>query len=195
MIFLALFCLLMAYIVGAFPIGFLIARMQGISDIRRHGSGNSGATNVARVLGLHYFMLIFLLDAGKAYLCLLLIHSYCNDSFVVLMASLLLLIGNSYSWFLNGSGGKGVATSYGIIAAVCPQYLVISLLIWIICLVIIRTVGIASVIASIALPWYAWYTKSDNQIIVLLCFMMIFILWRHKNNLMHYLRIRTINEV
>lgn len=74
----------LAYLIGSIPTGYLIARMKGITDIRKHGSGNIGATNVSRSLGKKYFVIIFLLDAGKAFF---LLSSY-NTLFILIINAL-----------------------------------------------------------------------------------------------------------
>src|ERR1700730_10712106 len=108
-----IFYAIIAYLVGAIPTGYIIAKLKGISDIRQHGSGNIGATNISRVLGKHYFFLIFFLDAGKAYLFLQLIKPYFDFSYLCFFAGIL-LFGNGYSIFLRGTGGKGGATLCGL---------------------------------------------------------------------------------
>src|SRR5690348_15473304 len=102
-----------AYLVGAIPTGYLIAKLKGITDIRQHGSGNIGATNVSRILGKHYFFLIFFLDAGKAYLFIHALKAHFSFNYLCIFASIV-LVGNGYSIFLRGSGGKGVATLFGL---------------------------------------------------------------------------------
>lgn len=115
-----------SYLVGAFPTGYFFSYLFGGLDITKHGSGNPGATNVARVLGTGYFFPIFFIDAGKAFLMLYGARSMgASDQLCVLLAAAL-LIGNSYSVFLNWGGGKGVATSFGCIAFLLPWYVVTS---------------------------------------------------------------------
>lgn len=107
-----------AYLVGAFPSGYVLARLFKGVDIRQHGSGNIGASNAARVLGKHYFVPIFLLDACKAWGALALFSYFNPESgvFVPYLVAFALLLGNAFSIFLRFTGGKGVATSLGIIA-------------------------------------------------------------------------------
>ena len=99
---------LLAYLIGAIPTGYLIARLKGVRDIRQHGSGNIGATNVSRLLGIHYFFIIFFLDAGKAFLFMNTIKPYFPIDYLYFFAGILLL-GNTCSLFLRFRGGKGVA--------------------------------------------------------------------------------------
>jgi acyl phosphate:glycerol-3-phosphate acyltransferase len=157
--------LLVSYLVGAIPIGYLITRYKGIKDIRKHGSGNIGATNVSRVLGTPYFFIIFLLDAGKAYLCLHTLSFYITYDYLMLCAGFLLL-GNCYSIFLRGSGGKGVATLCGLLMFIDPSLAAVLVAVWAASLLITRTVGIASVIAAACLPLYVYMTTDSCSWIV-----------------------------
>jgi len=179
-----LIIVLLAYFIGAIPTGYIIARLNGIRDIRQHGSGNIGATNVARTLGLPYFFLIFFLDAGKAFLFLYCIQPYISSQLMYLCAAILLL-GNGYSPLLSGSGGKGVATLFGISAACSSALVVILCAVWGVILLITRTVGIASVGAAIALPVYAWL-KMDLSFFIFSCFCAVWIIVRHRTNICRY---------
>ncbi len=185
--------LVIAYLIGAIPTGYLIARLQGIADIRQHGSGNIGATNVARLLGVKFFFLIFMLDALKSYGCLVGVSYYVSllDPSVsepaCFWAAAALLIGNGYSVFLNGSGGKGVATSAGILLALFPMLVALLLGIWLVLLAITRTVGIASSGGLLAAPFIAWHTVYDSYGLVLIVFMSVWGLWMHRKNIAVYL--------
>lgn len=175
---------LLAYIIGAIPTGYIIAQYKGIADIRAHGSGNIGATNVSRFLGKHYFFLIFFLDAGKAFLFITIIKPYVDFNNLCLFAALLLL-GNGYSLFLGGSGGKGVATLCGLLAGLYPMALIPLLLVWLMVLLVTRTVGIASVIATLCLPWYA-YTIGNDTFFLFSLFAAAWIVHTHRSNIAAY---------
>ena len=186
-----------AYFVGAIPIGYLIARLKGIDDIRAHGSGNIGATNVSRVLGTPYFFLIFLLDAGKAYFFLHILQNYYAFDMLCVFAGILLL-GNCYSIFLQGTGGKGVATLLGLIALLEPRSIPVLLGVWGIILLLTRTVGIASIVAVGCLPLYVYMTTDNNSFFIFSpnhtpfylfsVFASSLVLWRHQSNIAAYLK-------
>jgi glycerol-3-phosphate acyltransferase PlsY len=175
---------LLAYLIGAIPVGYLIAQLKGISDIRAHGSGNIGATNVSRFLGIHYFFLIFFLDAGKAFLFLHTIKPYFPANYLYIFAALL-LFGNGYSVFLRGSGGKGGATLCGLIAALNMYITGLFLCIWIILLTITPTVGIASIITAILFPIFI-YTFYDTQFFLFSLFAALWIIKTHRSNIRTY---------
>lgn len=137
---------IVAYLVGALPIGFLIAKWAGVDDITRHGSGTMGATNVARTLGVPFFFLVFCIDAGKAAL----VMHYAPAS-VWPVCIIGLMVGNTCSIFLRGGGGKGVATLVGILAIINSSLLFFFLSVWGIMLLLLRSVGKASTCALYAL--------------------------------------------
>ncbi len=173
-----------AYLVGAIPVGYIIARLKGIADIRKHGSGNIGATNVSRLLGLPYFFLIFFLDAGKAFLFLHFIAPYFPLTNLYFFACML-LVGNGYSPLLYGSGGKGVATLFGLVAAVQPIAVIVLLGAWLLVFSLTRIVGIASVIAVCTLPVYAFFIH-NYALCKFFCFVAFWIVWTHRSNIRAY---------
>ena len=130
---------LLSYIVGAIPVGFLIARVVGIKDITEHGSGTMGATNVAPALGMRYFFLVFFIDAGKAALFL-----YYAPVSVWHLSIIGLMIGNTRSLFLCGGGGKGLATLLGILFVIKPFFVIPFLVIWVAGIYVLRSVGKSS---------------------------------------------------
>lgn len=146
-----------AYLIGSIPTGYLVAQWAGIADIRKHGSGNIGATNVARTLGIHFFFIVFFIDALKAFGYMRYMQSMTHDLLTHYLLAVALLLGNIFSLFLEFRGGKGVATSVGIGLALMPSLFLYVLGIWLAILAMIKTVGIASVMGAIALPALAVY--------------------------------------
>ncbi len=175
---------LLAYLVGALPTGYLIAKLKGIADIRAHGSGNIGATNVSRVLGKHYFFLIFFLDAGKAFFCIHLLKPYCDFNYLCIFASIL-LFGNGCSIFLRGSGGKGVATLFGLLVALSGSTAIILFGVWALLLLITHTVGIASVGAAALLP-ICTYAVHNTPLFLFSIFGSLWIIQSHRSNIQAY---------
>lgn len=118
--------LVSAYLVGSIPTGYWLARILYDIDIRQHGSGNIGATNVGRILGKKYFLLVMLIDALKAYAILAAASMYAsNELWYLFCAAGLLLLGNAHSLFLHFRGGKGVATALGILSFFMPFWLIL----------------------------------------------------------------------
>ena len=187
-----------SYLVGAIPTGYLFAKYFFDVDITKEGSGNIGATNSARVLGgVKYFFLIFLLDAGKAFGLLFyftggrrdgLMYSDFypyGDSIIVVMA-MMIIIGNSYSCFLNLRGGKGVATLIGIIAVLAPVSFTISLLlIWGLLFAYFRKVDAASLLALIVslFIYRVFFYAQYFEFMYFLLFAFVWLCIRHQSNI------------
>jgi glycerol-3-phosphate acyltransferase PlsY len=175
-----------AYVVGSIPTGYLVARMRGIEDIRDHGSGNIGATNVARKLGLPFFFLVFFLDAGKAFAYLWIMQRIGMSGWVLAFIAGALLTGNCYSFFLGFRGGKGVATAVGIVAALNVSLVLICLSVWLLFLLVLKNVGIASVIAIGMLPLAAYFSGVALPNILLFIFIAGMVILRHLENITNY---------
>lgn len=179
-----------AYLIGSIPCGYWIALWIGGQDIRRYGSGNIGATNVARLLGIKYFFITFFLDAFKAYAFLVFSSLLKVPQPIIFLCALLLLFGNGYSIFLQGNGGKGMATNIGILCAIHPILFLTTLVTWLSTLIYMRNVGIASVVSVASLPLFACLV-TDFYGVLLVSIMGVWIIWRHKNNLRLYYGVRS----
>jgi len=187
--------IIIGYCIGSIPSGYLIARMYGIADIRDHGSGSIGATNVSRVLGLKFFFIVFLADFLKSYLYVLALAHYDFSQFDLMSASIFLLIGNGYSLFFGSRSGKGVATTCGVLCALAPLFLLILLCGWLIVFLLSKTVGIASTILFICMPVCAYFFIDFFADAAFLLPFTIFVslwgLWLHRNNIYLYTRMLT----
>lgn len=150
--------LLLSYLIGSIPTSIIVGRIARGIDIRDHGSGNAGATNVYRVLGLRLALLVFGLDAGKAAATVLLVTTLRIDSLPLsvalfrIMTGLALIIGNIWPVFAGFAGGKGVTTSTGIFMALTPLATGCALLVWLAVVSLTRYVSIGSIAASLTLP-------------------------------------------
>lgn len=176
---------LISYLIGSIPIGYLFAKFHGIADIRNHGSGGTGATNVSRSLGIHAFFIVFILDALKAYVWIFALHFYQFPSDCITLAAIGLLLGNGYSVFLNGRAGKGVATSFGVLFVLEPRLLFMAAILWLAVLIRWRTVGIASIAVLVGLPIISLKVCSDSSLIF---FMGAWGLFLHRDNIREYVR-------
>jgi len=181
--------LFFSYFVGSIPTGWLVARAKGIKNIREHGSGNIGATNVARLLGPRYFFLIFFLDCFKAYGCLWLID-YPEISWWILVCAFAVLLGNSRSVFLGLKGGKGVATTVGLLLFLFPSTLLIALPAWILVLVVTKNVGIASVVSLATLPVAGFFFGGNMHALLFLLLVALWCIFLHRDNIAAFLKKR-----
>ncbi len=176
------------YLIGSIPSGFLIARLHGIKDIRDYGSGNIGATNVARVLGLKYFFVVLFVDFSKAYGYLTGLYCCGYSQMHVMVAAFFLLMGNAYPIFLQLRGGKGASTTVGVLLALQPALVVYSCICWLIALAVSKTVGVASMVTLFFISVYACLSSSiDIWMALFIAFVGAFGLYLHRANLRNFL--------
>ncbi|HVM46992.1 MAG TPA: glycerol-3-phosphate 1-O-acyltransferase PlsY, partial [Candidatus Acidoferrum sp.] len=158
--------LLTAYLLGSIPTGFVVARAKGV-DIRTVGSGNIGATNVFRILGKTAGALVLLADAAKGWLAVFVADRFfagwgspgagpARLEWFSIGAGIAAILGHNYTCWLRFKGGKGVATSAGVLVALVPLALLVGLGIWIVIFAATRYVSLASISASLALPFAVW---------------------------------------
>jgi len=138
------------YLIGSIPFGFLLARLKGI-DIRKQGSGNIGATNVWRNMGLFQGLLVLVLDALKGIVCVLLGRMFAGGD-AQLLTALAALVGHSWPVFLRFRGGKIIATALGVFLALDPLVTALAVLVWLVVVVLFRFVSLGSILAMISLP-------------------------------------------
>jgi acyl phosphate:glycerol-3-phosphate acyltransferase len=183
-----------AYLLGSIPFGFLIVKLIGVGDIRFRGSGNIGATNVAREAGALPGLATLVLDGGKGYFSVWLAARLTdgNPRWMIL-AALLTLVGHTFPVWLRFQGGRGVATGAGVFLAICWQAVVGALIVWIVVLAFWRYVSLASISAAASLPLlvyllYAPRHAPPQSISAGASFAMLLIIARHRSNIIRLLR-------
>jgi len=149
---------LVSYLIGSIPFGVVLARARNM-DIREHGSGNIGATNVARVMGKKAGLLTLLGDVLKGFLVVFGAGSLYEKPMLIALAGLMVFLGHLYSIFLKFKGGKGVATSLGLFSYIMPWATLCAVGVFSICLWISGYVSIGSIMAAISLPLFAIFFK------------------------------------
>ncbi len=184
-------CGILAYLLGAIPFGLLIARAKGV-DIRAVGSGNIGATNVFRVLGKGWGILVFTCDALKGFISasvfpLLAKTLWVFDGGAVLplVCACLAIAGHNWSVYLRFKGGKGVATSVGALIGLAPMVAGAGLLTWALVFVTTRYVSLASIVAAIMVAGVVWifYAQTGILLPVVLTVLCGLVILRHKSNI------------
>ena len=143
---------LAAYVVGAVPVGWLVARGLGGADIRRHGSGNIGATNVLRTVGTLAGAITLLGDVAKGYGAVALAGGLAPEPVVVAAAAVAAVAGNCWSVFLGFRGGKGVATGLGALLRLAPWATVAAIPVFVAVAATTRFVSLGSVMAAVCVP-------------------------------------------
>lgn len=146
--------LLLSGLIGSFPTGAVLAALLADVDIRRHGSGNIGATNMHRVLGRGFGLVTLLVDLGKGLLAVLGARMLFGDEsdLVAAASGLLAFLGHCWSPLLDLRGGKGVATGAGVMLALSPGPTAVAALVWLSGLVLTHRSSVAALGAIAALP-------------------------------------------
>ena len=153
-----IFGIVISYLVGSIPFGYVIAIAKGV-DVRKEGSGNIGATNVGRVLGRKFGAIIFVLDLLKGFVVVLLVpilvsdieFPATSDKLLVILCGLCVLLGHAFPVYLKFKGGKAVATSFGVFIWLAPIPVAIAFGIWILTVIVSRYVSLGSMVGAIAL--------------------------------------------
>lgn len=186
-----------AYLIGSIPFGYMFGKMKGI-DIREHGSGNIGATNVFRTLGKNYGIPCFLLDFAKGFVPAFCVKKFLkNDDLSVvetaaICAAIGSIFGHVFTCFLKFKGGKGVATAAGSFMGLAWFPLSLALGAWIICMFIFRIVSLSSIIAALVPPAIVWIDPLDHKyslaIKILFSVVGVLVVLRHKANIKRLLK-------
>lgn len=174
--------ILFAYLLGSVPTGYILGHVSGV-DVRKAGSGNVGATNVARVAGKKLGILTLIGDAAKGFLPVYLAQRLGLDAIFVGLAALAAFLGHLFPVFLKFSGGKGVATALGALLALAPAPTGVLLLVFIAVALASRIVSLASIAAAAAAPVAVWLLGYPAAVIVVVTAMALLIIWRHEKNI------------
>lgn len=209
-------CPLLAFLLGSVPFGLLIAKAKGV-DIRKYGSGNIGATNVLRIVGKKYGITCLLLDALKGLIPTVLAISLIRfpemtnpmavEALVPhgveigrlkaqifhVLTGLCAILGHNFSPWVGFKGGKGIATSAGVLIALMPAAIVILIVIWLLVFLISKYVSLASVAAAFMLPlltlWGSWFHGKiqdgtwNKPLFVFSVIIGALAIWKHRANL------------
>ena len=185
--------LIAGYLLGSIPTGFLVAEAKGV-DIRKVGSGNIGATNVFRYLGKPAGVFVLLADALKGLLAVIVLSKFIGGwcypdadqlerEWFEIAAGTSAILGHNYTIWLYFKGGKGIATSAGVLAALVPGPLAIILGVWIIVFALTRYVSLASILASFTLPFASWLTHRSLKMIIVSACMAVLAIYKHRANI------------
>ncbi len=177
------FILVVAYLIGALPFGYILTRLLQKTDIRSHGSGNIGATNVLRVMGWKAALPVLILDILKGVAAVLLAKAVSNLPVIYLGAGLMAMIGHSFPLFLGFKGGKAAATGIGVLAAV-SGWVTLALIIWAgLIIALTRYVSMGSIVGALSVPLFFWLFGYDLNHIYFGVGIALLVTLRHKANI------------
>ena len=175
---------LAGYLLGSVPFGKIIARRVSGVDISKEGSGNIGATNVSRVVGLSWGIITLILDVSKGILPVVLYMRYCGEgSWPMMLNALAPVVGHQFSIFAALRGGKGVATAIGVWIVLAPISLITALGVFAAAAAIWRYVSLASLAFSLALPIVLLISGNGPHLVATSVVTAVLILIKHKDNI------------
>jgi glycerol-3-phosphate acyltransferase PlsY len=177
----------LGYVLGSIPTGLLVARWQKGVDIRLHGSGNIGMTNVLRAVGKGAAALTLVGDLVKGLLPVLLARTWLTSPWAIGLVALAAVIGHLYPVFAGFHGGKGVATTLGASLPLLPGPLLIAFLVFATCVALRRQVSLGSLAAAAALPIAAFVWGSPAAYVLYALVAATLIWYRHRENIQRLL--------
>ena len=179
--------IILAYIIGSIPTGYLIVKSKTGDDIRTIGSGSTGATNVKRVLGKKWFFIVLLLDALKGatpvILAKLFVTAFASIGLAPVLASIAVIIGHSKSCFLDFKGGKSVASGVGTILALNFVVGAIIAVIWATITYTTKYVSVGSIIALLISPFLMFFFYAPIAYVGYCALGALYIVYLHRENI------------
>lgn len=176
-----------AYVVGSIPAAYLAGKSRGI-DLRKHGSGNLGATNVFRVLGARIGIAVFVFDMAKGALPVLFLPRWVTGTYpelaIQIACGIAAIAGHVRPVFLRfGKGGKGVATAAGVFFGLAPIATGIAVLTFALVLLVSGYVSLGSLTASVVLPIAIYLLRGPGALVAVAVIIAAFVFWTHRANI------------
>ena len=172
------------YLLGSIPFGYIVGKLFKKIDIREYGSGNIGATNVLRILGPSLASFVVIGDIGKGILSIYLAQYLNIDNLLILtIAGLAVIFGHDWSIFLGFKGGKGIATTFGVVFALNPTISILALIIWGVVVITTRYVSLASIFAVISIFIFTILFKQPYEYIIFSAIILVISIFKHKDNI------------
>jgi acyl phosphate:glycerol-3-phosphate acyltransferase len=178
--FIVLFAL--AYLFGSIPFGLVVGKLFYHVDVRQHGSGNVGTTNVFRVLGVKAGIAVLICDMLKGYIPAVIAAHFFNPWFAIFVAAAP-VVGHMYSIFLKGRGGKGIATGAAVVAALVPEVFLVVMVVWVVLMLTTRYVSLASLAATFMVPVLVIWLGDPLPYQIAAVLVTIIIFYAHRGNI------------
>jgi len=192
-------CLILSYLLGSIPTAYLVGKFVKGIDIRKHGSGNVGATNVFRTVGKRWGSFSLAADMLKGFMATFYLAPFffIPDSGTALpiwqlISGALVIAGHAWPLWLRFKGGKGVATSCGVFLGIYPWAVLSALVVWIVSALLSRFVSLSSLIAAFSFQFFLYFfyrhTQSFSVALTLAIALFLFILFTHRTNIQRLMR-------
>jgi glycerol-3-phosphate acyltransferase PlsY len=172
-----------AYLIGSLSAAIIICKLMGLPDPRTQGSRNPGATNVLRIAGKKTAALVLLGDMLKGLIPLLAARAFDVEDHILAAVGLAAFLGHLYPIYFGFHGGKGVATSLGILLGLSWPLAAAVLATWLFMAKVFRISSLSALTAAIAAPVYTWILLDSAPLLVMVCVISAMLLWRHRGNI------------
>lgn len=189
----AVLALVVGYLAGSLPFGYWAGRVRGV-DLRAQGSGNTGATNAFRVLGIKVGIAVMALDIGKGAVAVLAARAIAGGDLVPVLAAAAAVAGHLFPVFLGFRGGKGAATGTGAMIALVPVIGLAAFLLWVTVSLVTRYVSVATLVTAVFYATAAFVSGQPWPVRIFTLGAGAFVVWRHRANIAR-LRAGTENRV
>ena len=180
-------CIAIGYLLGTIPSGLLVGKSLYGMDLREHGSKNIGATNAFRVLGPKAGLMVAIPDLFKGLLAVYIAQYFGREPLFVVLAGIAAICGHNWSIWLKFRGGRGVATSVGVLLMLAPKVVGVVLVVFAVLVALTRYVSLGSVVGGIMVPFLMWYFDYPLEIKVFGIVVALFIVLRHRANIQRLL--------
>lgn len=174
---------LVSYLLGSISFGYLITKKIKGVDVRKLGSGNTGATNISRIIGIKFAVLVLILDALKGLAAILLSSYLSAETLVILLCGLAVIIGHNWPIFFAFKGGRGAATTLGVFLGLAPAATVVVFAIFVLVIVFTRYVSLGTIVAAISIPISMILLRNDPGHIIFGLVICLILLWKHIPNI------------
>jgi acyl phosphate:glycerol-3-phosphate acyltransferase len=181
-----LILIILSYLLGSIPTGYIVGALAGV-DIREVGSGNVGATNVARTVGKKRGLLTLIADVAKGFVPVFIAGRLDLSQTAIALVAIAAFLGHLYPMFLKFQGGKGVATALGVLLALAPMATLILTAVFAIVAVSSHFVSLSSIVAALAAPIVLWSLSYSLTVIATGVFLAVMITLRHRGNIQRLL--------
>ena len=173
----------MSFFIGAIPFGYALVRLILKKDVREEGSGNIGATNVARVAGRNLGILTLVLDVTKGLACVIAAQALALNMDAAALWGLFAFLGHCFTPFLKFNGGKGVATGLGVLVILVPKAAIAGLVAFLMGYIIIRKVSLGSLVGAPVALTVTWMLNTTVMLQVCVTVLVLILIFRHKSNI------------
>jgi len=172
-----------SYLIGSVPTGLVLVRLLKGEDIRQHGSGNIGTVNVFRIAGTPIAAVVLAVDIVKGLVPVLLAARLGTGPWVTMLCGLAAIVGHNWSVFLGFRGGKGIATSFGVLVGLSPAAALAGAAVWILVVAVTRYASLGSLLGVLAVPIVLWLLGQPQAYVVFGVVAAVFAFYRHWGNI------------